>query len=132
MNSLTEAMIIFGGVYNLGFAIYHIMFWRIFRWKEDLASLRRVNRAVMQILNLCLTFVFLAMAYVSFFHRAELIQTSLGNTILVAISLFWFLRMVEQPVFFGFKKKMSVVLTLIFLLGGVVYLVPALQAWRFA
>jgi hypothetical protein len=129
MNSLTTAMIIFGGVYNLGFAIYHIMFWRIFRWKEDLASLRRVNRAVMQILNLCLTFVFLAMAYVSFFHIPELVQTSLGNTILIAIALFWFLRMVEQPVFFGFKKKMSIVLTLIFLLGGVVYLVPALQAW---
>ncbi len=129
MNSFTDAMIFFGGVFNLGFAIFHLMFWRLFRWREDLASLTHLNRSVMQILNLCLTFVFLVMAYVSFFHRPELVQTSLGNTILVAFSLFWFLRMIEQVVFFGVKKKMSVVLTLVFLLGGVVYLVPALQTW---
>ena len=127
MNSCTEAMVIFGGVFNLGFAIYHLMFWRLFHWKEDLASLGRLNRSVVQILNLCLTFLLLVMAYVSFFHRSELLQTSLGNTILIAFSLFWFLRMIEQIVFFGFKKKMSVVFTLLFLLGGVVYLVPALQ-----
>ena len=120
-------MIIFGGVFNLGFAIFHLMFWRLFHWKGDLASLTRLNRSVVQILNLCLTFVFLIIAYVSFFHRSELVATSLGNTLLIAFSLFWFLRMVEQIVFFGFKKKMSIVLTLLFLLGGVVYLVPALQ-----
>ena len=129
MHSFTDAMIFFGGVFNLGFAIFHLMFWRLFRWREDLASLTYINRSVMQILNLCVTFVFLVMAYVSFFHRPELVQTSLGKTILVAFSLFWFLRMVEQVVFFGVRKKMSVILTLVFLLGGVVYLIPALQTW---
>jgi len=121
-------MIFVGGVFNLGFAIYHIMFWRLFRWKEDLASLTLINRSVMQILNLCLTFVFLVMAYVSFFHRPELIQTSLGKTILVAFSLFWFLRMVEQVLFFGVKNKVSVAFTLVFLLGSAIYFVPVLQA----
>jgi len=121
-------MIFVGGVFNLGFAVYHTMFWRLFRWREDLASLRRINRSVMQVLNLCLTFVFLVMAYVSFFHTSELIQTSLGETLLIAFSLFWFLRMIEQVVFFGIKNKMSVAFTLIFLLGSVIYLLPVLQA----
>jgi len=127
MNSFTDTMIFVGGVFNLGFVIFHLMFWRLFRWREDLASLTLINRSVMQILNLCVTFVFLAMAYVSFFHRPELVQTSLGKTILVAFSLFWFLRMVEQVVFFGVKTKVSATFTLVFLVGGVVYLVPALQ-----
>jgi hypothetical protein len=126
MNS-SEAMVIFGGVFNLGFAIYHLMFWRLFHWKEELALLGRLNRSVVQIINLCLTFLLLVMAYVSFFQRSELLQTNLGHTILIAFALFWFLRMIEQIVFFGFKKKMSVVFTLLFLLGGAVYLVPALQ-----
>ena len=121
-------MIFVGGVFNLGFAIYHIMFWRLFRWKEDLASLTLINRSVMQILNLCLTFVFLVMAYVSFFHGPELIQTSLGKAILVAFSLFWFLRMVEQVLFFGVKNKVSVAFTLVFLLGSAIYFVPVFQA----
>ena len=121
-------MIFVGGVFNLGFAVYHIMFWRLFRWREDLASLRHINRSVMQVLNLCLTFVFLVMAYVSFFHTSELIQTSLGKTLLIAFSLFWFLRMIEQMVFFGIKNKMSAAFTLVFLLGSVIYLLPFLQA----
>ena len=127
MNSFTDTMIFVGGVFNLGFAIFHLMFWRLFHWRKDLASLTLINRSVMQILNLCITFVFLVMAYVSFFHRPELVQTSLGKTILVAFSLFWFLRMIEQMVFFGVKTKVSAALTLVFLLGGAVYLVPALQ-----
>lgn len=128
INNYAEIIIFVGGVFNLGFAVYHTMFWRLFRWKEDLASLRRINREVMQVLNLCLTFVFLVMAYVSFFHTSELIQTSLGKTLLIAFSLFWFLRMIEQVVFFGIKNKMSVAFTLVFLLGSVIYLLPVLQA----
>lgn len=128
INNYAEIIIFVGGVFNLGFVVYHTMFWRLFRWKEDLASLRRINREVMQVLNLCLTFVFLVMAYVSFFHTSELIQTSLGKTLLIAFSLFWFLRMIEQVVFFGIKNKMSVAFTLVFLLGSVIYLLPVLQA----
>lgn len=70
MNDLSEGMILLGGFYNLGFAIFHLMFWRLFRWKRDLSSLTFINRSVMQILNLCLTFVFLLMAYISFFNTS--------------------------------------------------------------
>ena len=68
MNSYTAIMIFLGGVFNLGFAVLHIMFWRLFRWKEDLASLKRINRSLMQIMNICLTFLLLMIAYISFFH----------------------------------------------------------------
>ena len=124
MNNFCEIMILFGGVFNLGFVIFHLLFWRVFRWKKDLVSLTFINRSVMQILNLCLTFVFLIMAYVSFFHYSEIIQTGLGNALLVSFSLFWFLRAIEQVVFFGIKNKASIFLTLIFLLGSVIYLFP--------
>lgn len=54
-----KSMILAGGVYHVAFAIFHLIFWKLFRWKEDLASLSVINQAVMQILNLCLTVVFL-------------------------------------------------------------------------
>jgi len=128
MNGISEILIIVGGVFNLGFVLFHIMFWRVFHWKEDLASLTHINRSVMQIMNLCLIFIFLVMAYVSFFQRPDLLQTGMGKTLLVAFSGFWFLRMIEQVIFFGMKKKISVILTLIFLGVCVLYLVPFLQA----
>ena len=124
MNDLSEVMILLGGFYNLGFAIFHLMFWRLFRWKRDLSSLTFINRSVMQILNLCLTFVFLLMAYISFFNTSELIQTNLGKTLLVGFSLFWFLRMIEQIIFFGIRNLISIALTLVFLFGCVIYLIP--------
>jgi hypothetical protein len=124
MNDLSGTTIMIGGVYNLGFAIFHLMFWRIFRWKKDLSRLTFINRSVMQILNLCLTFMFLVIAYVSFFHSSELVQTNLGKTLLVGFSLFWFLRMIEQVIFFGIRNSISIILTLIFLFGCVIYLVP--------
>ena len=124
MNDLSEVMILIGGFYNLGFAIFHLMFWRLFRWKRDLSSLPFINRSVMQILNLCLTFVFLLMAYISFFNTSELIQTNLGKALLVGFSLFWFLRMIEQIIFFGIRNLISIALTLVFLFGCVIYLIP--------
>lgn len=124
MNS--ETAIIIGGIYNLAFALFHLMFWRLFRWKEDLASLTRINRAIMQVINLCLTFVFLAFAYISLFHRTELLSTSLGNTLLVLIFIFWILRAIEQIVFFGLRKKMSVTLLVVFVFGALIYLLPVL------
>jgi hypothetical protein len=124
MNDLSGTTIMIGGVYNLGFAIFHLMFWRIFRWKKDLSRLTFINRSVMQILNLCLTFVFLLMAYISFFNTSELIQTNLGKALLVGFSSFWFLRMIEQIIFFGIRNLISIALTLVFLFGCVIYLIP--------
>lgn len=113
-----------GGIYSLGFAVFHLFFWKIFHWKEDLASLTYVNRAVMQILNLCLSFIFLVMAYVSFLFPRDLTTTGLGRTLLISFSLFWFLRTIEQILFFGLKHKTSLVLTFIFLIGSALYLLP--------
>jgi hypothetical protein len=115
-----------GGIFNLGFVVFHLLFWRLFRWKQDLALLTPINRAVMQILNLCLTFMFVVMAYVSFFHATELIATNLGKTLLILFSIFWFLRMIEQVIFFGIQHRASLALTLIFLGGSVIYLMPVL------
>jgi hypothetical protein len=124
VKNLAESMILVGGFYNLAFAAFHVMFWRIFRWKEDLASLTFTNRCIMQILNLRLTYVFLVMAYVSFFHGSELLTTNLGVALLAAFSLFWFMRMVEQIFYFGIKSAVSLAFTVVFFLGGAIYLIP--------
>jgi len=126
MNDLSEVTILIGGFYNLGFVVFHLMFWKIFQWKKDLSSLTFINRSVMQILNLCLTFVFLVMAYVSFFHTPELVQTNLGRMLLIGFSLFWFLRMIEQVIFFGMRNRVSVILVVIFFFGSIIYMIPLL------
>ena len=127
MSTLSETLLFAGGIFNIGFAIFHLFFWKIFDWKEDLATLTSVNRAIMQTLNLCLTLVFLIMAYISIFHRAEMLSTNLGKTLLISFSIFWFLRMIEQVVFFKIKRLVSFAFALIFLAGGMFYLLSAMM-----
>ena len=44
----------------------------------------------------------------------------------MAFALFWFLRMVEQVVFFGIKNSVSLLLAFAFLVGSIIYLLPVL------
>ncbi len=121
---MNETFIIAGGIFNIAFVIFHIFFWRLFDWKNDLVSLSFINRNVMQVLNLSLTFVFLIFAYLSLFHTHELLSTDLGRSVLILISIFWFFRAIEQVVFFTLKKRLSLLLFMIFILGGFLYGVP--------
>jgi hypothetical protein len=121
---------IIGSIYNLGLITFHLLFWKIFNWKEDLSSLSFINRPVMQILNISLTYIFFIFAYITFFHSNELITTSMGNTLLGLISLFWLFRALEQFWFFGWKNNISLLLFLFFMIGCIIYLLPLLKTVR--
>ncbi len=121
-----KTLIYIGGIYHVAFAIFHLLFWRLFDWKNDLKSLSFINRNVIQILNLRLIYVALVFAYISFFHAGDLLTTKIGKVLLLAIGLFWFLRAVEQRVFFGLKTSLSIAFFVIFLFGSAIYFYPAL------
>ena len=119
-----ETLIVIRGLYNLALAVFHLLFWKLFNWKQDLATLTPLNRAVVQILNLCLTFVFLVFAYISFLHANELLHSKLGRLLLALIAIFWFLRAIEQIIFFGLRRKASIAFLILFLIGTGLYSIP--------
>jgi len=121
---MKEALILTGRVYTVVLIIFHVFFWRIFRWPETLMSLNSVNRATMQVLNISITFIFFIFAYISFTHTDELLNTALGRTMLVLISMLWLFRAVLQIIFYKWKHKASVALALYFLLGAFLYGLP--------
>lgn len=113
-----------GGIYCLVFAVFHVFFWKIFDWKNDLRSLTQVNRGIMHVLNLCLTFLFFFVAYISLFNSEDLVNTKLGKTVLVGISIFCLLRAIEQIIFFGLKKTVSILFFVSFLIGAALFAIP--------
>jgi len=125
---VTEVLVKIGGIYSLAFAVFHLFFWRLFNWKEELRRLSPLNRAIMQVLNLCLTFVFLIFGYISLAHAQELISTSLGQSLLVLIALFWLARALEQIIFFKLRHWGSWIFLLIFLGGTALYAYAAVDA----
>jgi len=121
-----ETLVVAGGVFAAAFAVFHLFFWKLFRWKTELATLTSLNRAIVQVLNLCLTFVFVVFAYLSLMHSVELLATELGRSLLFLIAAFWYLRAVEQVLFFGLRRPLSIAFFVIFLVGGSLYAVPLL------
>ncbi|MCX5813756.1 MAG: hypothetical protein NT178_14595 [Proteobacteria bacterium] len=123
----TYTVIKIGGFYNMGFLVFHAMFWKLFKWKNELPKLTRINGAVMQVLNLCLMFCFLLFGYISLFHTSELGTSNMGRALLLFIALFWLARVIEQLVFFSFRRPLSIAMTILFLLGFCLYAYPLIR-----
>jgi hypothetical protein len=124
MSALQSVLLLVSAGYSIAFAVFHLGFWRIFDWRNDLGHLTYINRGVVQILNLCLTFVFVLFAYIVIAHRSEMVTTAIGRSLLLGISVFWLLRMFEQVWFFGLKRPLSIAFTVVFLVGTVLNILP--------
>jgi hypothetical protein len=121
---MNEILVIVGGIYMVALVTFHVLFWRIFKWPETLMSLDKINKSTIQVLNLSITFIFLIFAYISFMHTDELLNTQLGKSILILISILWLFRAAQQVVFYGNRHKASIGLTIYFLLGALLYGIP--------
>jgi hypothetical protein len=117
-------IILFCGVFALGFAVFHAFFWKLFNWKEDLKKINVVNRAILQIANLRLIHVFLFVAFVCFVFPEELYTTNMGKAFLVAGSLFWLGRLIEQFIFLNIKNRMVNFLSFLFAIGTILFALP--------
>jgi len=118
-----KTLIYIGGFYCLVFAVFHLMFWKLFEWKRELPKLKPVNRGVMQVMNLRLTYVFLVIAFITFFFADDLLTTNLGKVILGATSLFCLMRAIEQLIFWKFDK-IGAAFLVVLLLGAGIFAVP--------
>ena len=121
---MNEILVISGGIYMVVLIVFHVLFWRIFKWPETLKSLNKINRSTIQVLNLSITFIFAIFTYISFVHTDELISTELGKSILILISILWLFRAAQQVVFYDIKHKVSIGLAVYFLVGAVLYGIP--------
>lgn len=123
-----ELLVKAGGIYNIVLVVFHLLFWRIFNWGEDLRSLSFLNQAIMQVVNLCLTFAFGIFAYISLVHSAELLTTPLGKSLLSLMAVFWLFRTMLQAMFFKLKHWSSIAFLGFFFVGGVLYGIPAIYS----
>jgi len=112
------------GFYNLAFAIFHCSFWKLFKWKEDLKRNSIGNRAIIQILNVRLIYIFLLMAFLYFFYPNQLMETKIGFILLIGFLGFWIGRTIEQFIFLRVKSTMVTILTVVFFVGIVIHALP--------
>lgn len=122
-----KRMILFGGVYNVLLALFHCVFWKIWSWDTELEKLSFINRWIMQILNVQIIYYFIFIAVICFVFPKELLTTKLGKCFLIGSAGFSFVRAVQQFAFWKQGEVSTIIWTLFFLSGAVLFLVPAMR-----
>lgn len=121
-----KTIIFFCGLYNIAFALFHLSFWKLFDWDSQLKKMTFANRGILQILNIQIIYYFVMTATICFVFSEELVTTTLGKFFLTGTFIFWIIRTVQQFIFLRANDYKIHALTIIFLLGSILFLLPVL------
>lgn len=105
-------------VYDVGFCIFHALFWRIFNWPGSLRPSGGVNVAITQTLNIVLGYVFLAYALAAMLAPFP--------ALFLAGAGFWAIRAVLQPILFRIERRKNWAMTMLFAAGSGIHLTAGL------
>lgn len=119
-----KTIILFCGLFNLGFAIFHIYFWVLLKWRVELQKLNFINNAVMQIINIQLIYYFIFTAILCLIVPDDMLSTRIGKLFLIGSSIFWLIRTVQQFYFFKFNNFRLNILTILFIIGTILFAIP--------
>lgn len=114
-------------VFDIALALFHALFWKLplFHWKRDLRRISSVNRGLLQILNICLIYVFIGIAALVYRSFDQGMQFS-DQITMFGIAAFWFMRMILQLLYFPLRNCLSIFFGLLFFTGFWLHFLPAL------
>ena len=122
MEKFRKILVIIGGINFIFFGLFHISFWFTTEWKCEVIKLTQLFSNVMQMLNIGISVFLLAFGFIMLFYRNEILNSSLGRTLLIVFSLFWLARLVGELAF----PDGSIIFGIILFLLVLIYLIPAI------
>lgn len=123
----SDWLIVACGLHSAAFALFHLGFWRLFGWPRTLQSTTLPNRAIVQIANAQLTWVFAGIALLCLMMADDLAHTSLGRAVLAGMAMFWWLRLVLQFVWLRLHHPLVHALSATFVVGAMLFTGAALR-----
>ncbi len=117
-------MLFLCAAHSFGFALFHLGFWRLFDWPRTLQATTLPNRAILQIANVQLVWVFTGVGLLCLLFPDDLAGTPLGRALLAGMSAFWLVRLAGQFVWLRLHHPLVHVLSLLFALGAVLFALP--------
>ena len=127
MDGRIDWLIFACGLHSAAFALFHLGFWRLFDWPRTLQATTWPNRAILQIANAQLVWVFTGVALLCFAMPGELAATALGRAVLAGMAVFWVLRLVLQFVWLRVHHPLVHGLSVVFAAGAMMFMVAALR-----
>jgi hypothetical protein len=114
------------GFINLAFIAFHLAFYQLFNWGEDLTSLTLINKAIFLTYHVICILFLLFMASVSLFQSKTLLESKLRNSVLIFFIGFYLTRIVCEFVFFGITSSSPAIIILC-LIPIIFYAIPLIN-----
>lgn len=115
-----------GGITLLILGVFHMAFWHLFDWANDLPKLSQLNNTIMQMIAICTICYLLLMGLILIICRSEISDSKVGKLVLLSLAIFFTVRLVLEFIFPGGSILMGGIL----LFCVVIYTVPALRKAR--
>src|SRR5512139_1828856 len=125
---MNRILLFAGGLLNLALALFKIAMPTLFQWRDALGSSPASMWSTLYSENLAISMLLLFFAYMSIFQWQELLMTGLGKTVLLSIGALWIYRAVVELLVFKIGVDGAWWRFLLFLVIGLVYLIPLLTA----
>jgi hypothetical protein len=119
-----DIVLLLCALHSFGFALFHLCFWRLFDWPRTLQGTTLPNRAIIQIANLQLAWVFAGVGLLCLLYPVELATTPLGRSLLAGMAVFWLVRFIAQFIWLRVRHPLVHVLTVLFASGAILFVAP--------
>ncbi len=80
---MKNKLIISGGILLILLALFHLSFWNLFNWQEELPKLSAENSGIMQLSTVGFACLFLSLGIIFISLRKEIANTRLGKAVCI-------------------------------------------------
>ena len=121
MNKLKKNLILAGGVVLVILGLFHASFLLNPLWNSELSKVSNEMYSLVQMLNIGLITMLLALGVIFILLRNEMSASRLSNALLLAVSLFLASRLIAGLVL----KSDTIAATIVFFVCTALYMIPA-------
>ncbi len=126
MKTQTKLLLIrIAGVLSILFTLFHAGFYWIFNWAETLTVMNPIDRAILLTFNLICILLLLYSVILALGFTRQLIETTIGKSLLLFFTLFYTVRIFSEFAFFGHEMLLSLVIIVMCLIPAICYSLPA-------
>jgi hypothetical protein len=125
MKTQTKILLIrIAGIISILFTLFHAGFYWLFKWSQTLTIMNPTDRGILLTFNLIGIILLLYSVILSLGFARQLIETTVGKSLLLFFTVFYVVRIFSEVAYFGFRIPGSIMIITICLIPAICFSLP--------